>query len=298
MNKYSRIIALLLALIIALTFGACSGGGDEEDYNYNNDGEDYYGGEEEESGGVTASDLNGTWTTERGDVLELEFDNEIYYYSTFYGRSGEGECGIYDGRPMMDFDGFLYDFELSEDGLVLRQNGYSTDESVESLDGMVFTYDGNNAVYVPDIEAIEGYWANNEGESLYIEASDSTYAAYSYDGSVIAGNVGDNHDGKGLYLYLNGKAYVSLSLDDDRLKLYFVPTDMGEPDGSFECVFYKDGDIEGNTHPNVAKYWCDEFGGVWYYDGLGLVYIGDDYTISEDATELYDADGNYVRGLW
>ena len=29
------------------------------------------------------------------------------------------------------------------------------------------------------------------------------------------------------------------------------------------------GEIEANTNLENAKYWCDEFGGVWYYDGIG-----------------------------
>ncbi len=297
MNKYRKITALLLALILALSFAACNSSSDDEDYGDDYESEDYYESEEE-SYGITASDLNGIWSTERGNILELDFDNETYYYETFYGRAGAGECGIYDGRPMMDFDGFLYDFEISEDGLVLRQNGSSTDESVESLDGMVFSRNDNVSVYVSDIGDIAGYWTNNDGESLYIEESDSTYAAQTYEGEQSAGTVGDDHNGKGIYLYLNGKGYVSVSLDENRLKLYFVPTDIYAPDGTFECVFYRDGQIEANTNPENAKYWCDEFGGVWYYDGVGITYIGDDYSVSKDSSELYDADGNYIRGLW
>ena len=286
----------MLALVLVLSLTACSGNSDDD---YDSDyGESYYDNGDEESSGVLASDLNGTWSSECGNILELDFDSETYYYETFYGRGGAGECGIYDGRPMMDFDGFLYDFELSEDGLVLRQNGYSTDESVESLDGMTFVRNGNVSVYVNEIGDIAGYWTDNEGESLYIEDSDSTYAAQTADGAQSVGTVGDDHNGKGIYLYLNGKAYVGVSLDENRLKFYFVPTDAYAPDGTFECVLYCDGQIEANTNPENAKYWCDEFGGVWYYDGVVITYLGDDYTISEDASELYDADGNYIRGLW
>lgn len=286
----------MLALVLVLSLTACSGNSDDD---YDSDyGESYYDNGDEESSGVLASDLNGTWSSECGNILELDFDSETYYYETFYGRGGAGECGIYDGRPMMDFDGFLYDFELSEDGLVLRQNGYSTDESVESLDGMTFVRNGNVSVYVNEIGDIAGYRTDNEGESLYIEDSDSTYAAQTADGAQSVGTVGDDHNGKGIYLYLNGKAYVGVSLDENRLKFYFVPTDAYAPDGTFECVLYCDGQIEANTNPENAKYWCDEFGGVWYYDGVGITYLGDDYTISEDASELYDADGNYIRGLW
>ena len=109
----------MLALVLVLSLTACSGNSDDYDSDYDNG--------DEESSGVLAFDLNGTWSSECGNILELDFDSETYYYETFYGRGGAGECGIYDGRPMMDFDGFLYDFELSEDGLVLRQNGSSTD---------------------------------------------------------------------------------------------------------------------------------------------------------------------------
>lgn len=120
----------MLALVLVLSLTACSGNSDDD---YDSDyGESYYDNGDEESSGVLASDLNGTWSSECGNILELDFDSETYYYETFYGRGGAGECGIYDGRPMMDFDGFLYDFELSEDGLVLRQNGSSTDEKASN----------------------------------------------------------------------------------------------------------------------------------------------------------------------
>lgn len=58
------------------------------------------------------------------------------------------------------------------------------------------------------------------------------------------------------------------------------------------------GEIEANTNLENAKYWCDEFGGVWYYDGIEITYLGDNYTIGEDSSELYDEYGNYIRGLW
>lgn len=58
------------------------------------------------------------------------------------------------------------------------------------------------------------------------------------------------------------------------------------------------GEIEANTNLENAKYWCDEFGGVWYYDGIGITYFGDNYTIGEDSSELCDEYGNYIRGLW
>lgn len=105
----------MLALVLVLSLTACSGNSDDD---YDSDyGESYYDNGDEESSGVLASDLNGTWSSECGNILELDFDSETYYYETFYGRGGAGECGIYDGRPMMDFDGFLYDFELARTGL-------------------------------------------------------------------------------------------------------------------------------------------------------------------------------------
>ena len=58
------------------------------------------------------------------------------------------------------------------------------------------------------------------------------------------------------------------------------------------------GEIEANTNLENAKYWCDEFGGVRYYDGIVITYLGDNYTIGEDSSELCDEYGNYIRGLW
>ena len=62
---------------------------------------------------------------------------------------------------------------------------------------MTFVRNGNVSVYVNEIGDIAGYWTDNEGESLYIEDSDSTYAAQTADGAQSVGTVGDDHNGKG-----------------------------------------------------------------------------------------------------
>ncbi len=77
MNKSSKITALLLVLILVLSLTACSGGSDGD---YGSDhGESYYDNEDEESSVVLAAELSGTWSSERGNILELDFDNETYY---------------------------------------------------------------------------------------------------------------------------------------------------------------------------------------------------------------------------
>lgn len=80
MNKSSKITALLLVLILVLSLTACSGGSDDD---YDSDhGESYYDNEDEESSVVLAAELSGTRSSERGNILELDFDNETYCYET------------------------------------------------------------------------------------------------------------------------------------------------------------------------------------------------------------------------
>lgn len=70
----------MLVLILVFSLTACSGGSDDD---YDSDhGESYYYNEDEESSVVLAAELSGTWSSERGNILELDFDNETYYYET------------------------------------------------------------------------------------------------------------------------------------------------------------------------------------------------------------------------
>lgn len=67
----------MLALVLVLSLTACSGNSDDD---YDSDyGESYYDNGDEKSSGVLASDLNGTWSSECGNILELDFDSETYW---------------------------------------------------------------------------------------------------------------------------------------------------------------------------------------------------------------------------
>ena len=82
---------------------------------------------------------------------------------------------------------------------------------------------------------LSGTWSSERGNILELDFDNETYyeTFYGRGGAQSVGTVGNDHNGKGIYLYLNGKAY-----------------------------------------------------------------LGDNYTIGEDSSELYDEYGNYIRGLW
>lgn len=112
MKKLSR-LAVMLALVLALT--ACSGGADTPCPDEQTEGQHPV---------TDAAELEGQWTSPSGNILSFSADQGRYTYQTFSGRTEQGPYDAAADVPTIDFDGFLYDFILRDDGVLLpNQNG-------------------------------------------------------------------------------------------------------------------------------------------------------------------------------
>ena len=199
---------------------------------------------------------------------------------------------------MLSYDNFLYDFLPQGEGFVLDQNG-SSDR--ENIDGMVFTrFDQEETMWDQllqadegQLAALDGVWQDPLDELLVIDTDRMEYMAYSSQSrGVASGTLADAHDGRGPYLFLNGRAYPKFSLGNDILMLYFYPSETQEPDGTFSGVFYQQGTAQEIAlyHLDQAKFTYFE-GHLVYFDGLRMFYMPENYSVGEDGL-AYDQDGN------
>lgn len=108
-----KLTALLLTLLLALSLAACGGTDDDDDTGL------------ADFTPMTVEELTGGWVDDDGNQLVIDPDTSTYDYRTWYGRVGFGPFEVVDDRPVIEYDGFYYDFEADGDGFVLRQNGSS-----------------------------------------------------------------------------------------------------------------------------------------------------------------------------
>lgn len=234
---------------------------------------------------VTAKMLSGAWIDDQGNALDIRPGEGQYTYRTWYGRMGKGEYNEDNGKPMIIFDGFYYDFLPQDvgDGIVLAQNGSG---NAESLDNAVFEKGGND-IFDFDLSALNGSWQNARGEVLVIDTDREAYLAYSAM-MASSGNFGDAMNGKGPYLFIDGyKAYICPAEDANSFTLF--PAEDAVTDGSFMGVFYRDGD--SSAYANLAESGFTEASGhLFYYDGVHSYALPDTYSLADDGL-AYDANG-------
>lgn len=205
MKKLSR-LAVMLALVLALT--ACSGGADAPSPDEQTEGQHPV---------TDAAELEGQWTSPSGNILSFSADQGRYTYQTFTGRTGQGPYDAAADVPTIDFDGFLYDFILRDDGVLLpNQNGSGGD--AESIDHFTFRRSSDAWINLWELSDLSGVWQNALGETLVIDADRMAYLSYTRL-SMGSGTIGDDQDGKGPYLAMNGRIYLSPGLDKDRFTL-------------------------------------------------------------------------------
>ena len=195
MKKLSR-LAVMLALVLALT--ACSGGADTPSPDEQTEGQHPV---------TDAAELEGQWTSPSGNILSFSADQGRYTYQTFSGRTGQGPYDAAADVPTIDFDGFLYDFILRDDGVLLpNQNGSGGD--AESIDHFTFRRSSDARIDLWELSDLSGVWQNALGETLVIDTDRMAYLSYTRL-SMGSGTIGDDQDGKGPYLAMNGRIYLS-----------------------------------------------------------------------------------------
>jgi len=111
------------------------------------------------------------------------------------------------------FNGFFYGIINQEGGrIMLDQNGNSSDEEEEALDGFVFSRDDSAEVNEYDLSDLVGVWKDDKGTTLSI---DIDALEYSYQARLSSGTgtIGNDEDGLGWFIYSEGKAYAVLAED-------------------------------------------------------------------------------------
>ena len=240
---------------------------------------------------MTVEELTGGWVDDDGNQLVIDPDTSTYDYRTWYGRVGFGPFEVVDDRPVIEYDGFYYDFEADGDGFILRQNGTS---DRAGLDGARFG-PGESDVYAPELTTLDGIWQDALGETLVIDTGRMEYLAYSPDG-MTGGTIRDGGDGLGVYLFLNGRGYFAVSPDGNSFTLFFEASDTNAPDGTYEGVFYRNGDADLYAELDDAEFYASD-GHLRYYDGENIFFLPDTYAVAADGL-AYDGAGNVYAAGW
>ena len=244
--------------------------------------------------------LDGMWSV--GEMTKLYLDSEGGYYAyreEYTGRGGQGAFCEVDGKPMIEFNGFLYDFLLRDDGVLRpRQNGESADDKDYSISFFTFCRDDEAEFLMWDDSNWDGMWQNAVGETIVIDTSRGQYIAVSPN-TYSGGTAGNNNDGMGYYLYDNGeRAYICASGDGNSFRLLGGRSSARySDDGHWDGVFYRDGDIEAYTDLSQAEF-TKRDGFIWYFDGVNTYGLRYYYEIGDDGLAYFSDDGLIFPAGW
>lgn len=242
--------------------------------------------------------LDGTWSI--AGTTKLYFDREggYYIYRRCDGMGGRGEFSEVNGRPMIEFNGFLYDFLLRDDGVLLpNQNG---EGNGFNIDHHTFSRDEDAKITEWRQDNWDGMWQNALGETIVISTSLGEYTAFSPDYS-LNGTLGDAGSGMGLYLYEDSeKAYLCPSGDGNSFTLAGEYPGRYCADEHFDGVFYRNGDFAAYTDLESAEFYYDSDSQIclWYHDGVNDYYLGDEYSIGDDGLAYHEGDGLIYPAGW
>lgn len=157
-----KLTALLLTLLLALSLAACGGTDDDDDDTGLADFTP-----------MTVEELTGGWVDDDGNQLVIDPDTSTYDYRTWYGRVGFGPFEVVDDRPVIEYDGFYYDFEADGDA-----DRYADLDNAEfyASDGHLRYYDGENIFFLPDTYAVAADGLAYDGAgNVYAAGWDMTY---------------------------------------------------------------------------------------------------------------------------
>ena len=280
-------LVLFLALALCLGLTAC---GDTES-------------DDTQSGYETVMDmefLDGMWSIDGTAKLYFDSTEGFYAYRTRWGLGGRGEFELSEasGRPMIFFNGLLYNFLLRDDGVLLpNRNGEGSGLTIHRN---TFLRDDEAEIVEWDISNWDGMWQNALGETIVINSSLMQYIACSPDYSM-SGTMDDEGEGMGLYLYDNGtRAYLCPGDDGNSFTLSAERFGRYGDDQHFDGVFYRNADFYAYTDMENAEFYEDEYSTfyIWYYDGVNRYLLGNDYTIGEDGLAYHDEDGLIYPAGW
>mgnify|MGYP002638789071 CR=1 FL=1 len=242
--------------------------------------------------------LDGTWSIAGTTKLYFDSKDGYYIYRGCNGLGGRGEFSEVDGRPMIEFNGFFYDFLLRDDGVLLpNQNG---EGDGFHIDHHTFQRDGNAKIIEWETENWDGMWQNALGETIVINTSLGEYAAYTADCSS-NGTIVDAGSGMGFYLYEDGaNAYLCPVADGNSFTLAGEYPGRYSDDEHFDGVFYRNGDFAAYTDLENAEFYYDSDSQIclWYHDGVNDYYLGDEYSIGDDGLAYHDGDGLIYPAGW
>lgn len=282
--KKQPVLFLALALCLGLT--AC---GDTES-------------DDTQSGYETVMDmefLDGMWSIDGTAKLYFDSTEGFYAYRTRWGLGGRGEFELSEasGRPMIFFNGLLYNFLLRDDGVLLpNRNGEGSGLTIHRN---TFLRDDEAEIVEWAISNWDGMWQNALGETIVIDSSLMQYIACSPDYSM-SGTMNDEGEGMGLYLYDNGtRAYLCPGDDGNSFTLSAERFGRYGDDQHFDGVFYRNADFYAYTDMENAEFYEDEYSSfyIWYYDGVNRYLLGNDYTIGEDGLAYFNP-GEGMEYLW
>lgn len=256
-----KLFALVWTLFMCLSLAAC--GNTESD--------------DTQSGYETVMDmefLDGMWSIDGTAKLYFDSTEGFYAYRTRWGLGGRGEFELSEasGRPMIFFNGLLYNFLHDDEAEIVEW----------------------------DISNWDGMWQNALGETIVINSSLMQYIACSPDYSM-SGTMNDEGEGMGLYLYDNGtRAYLCPGDDGNSFTLSAERFGRYGDDQHFDGVFYRNADFYAYTDMENAEFYEDEYSTfyIWYYDGVNRYLLGNDYTIGEDGLAYHDEDGLIYPAGW
>ena len=246
MTHRTYLLPLVLALLLLLSLTAC---GDSSS-------------DDPQSGYETVMDmefLDGMWSIDGTSKLYFDSEAGFYAYRTGWGLGGRGEFELSEasGRPMIFFNGFLYNFLLRDDGVLLpNQNGEGSGLTIHRH---TFLRDDKAEIVEWDKSNWDGMWQNALGETIVIDSSLMQYIACSPDYSM-SGTMNDEGEGMGLYLYDNGtRAYLCPSDDGNSFTLSAERFGRYGDDQHFDGVFYRNADFYTYTDMENAEFYEDEY---------------------------------------
>ncbi len=246
--KQKRLFSLLLAAGLCVSLAACGGSDDTADDPVTEPDQEPTGYTAEELGQddftpATLAEVSGTWVDDYGAVLQINADAESYLYRTDEGRVGQGWVRDADGEAWLNFNRYQHLFELSADGNTIyihpldsEMEDAPPDADTETLFYETFTRDDTADPGQWTLDELDGDWVGEDGSTISIDADNYTYEAQCEEtGST--GDITEDEDGRGIYLYLNGHGFLIPDAERNTFTIQFVAADFQLPDGNYETTY-------------------------------------------------------------